>query len=454
MSIIQTIRDKGSWVIFTLLGLALIAFIFMDAGRRDSIFGGGGGTKSVGSVNGSSIKNETYGARIEALRKIYGERQQVTEEQINGYVWNSMVNEKLMKSELGSLGFSMSEKELVDFVLGKYGQPNQHIIPFFNHYLPNSGIVDQQTGQLNFQLAERVYRQSLRVAQGDNSEAVSVFKTLLGMAKSEYLMMKHAQLMANSTYVPLWMAKKQMADNNAMGNISYVHVPYTDISDSTPEMKVTDQDLVQYMEKYKYQYQQQESRLIDYVEFDFTPTGSDSADLRNELTTQKEELRNAKDSLSGNYVTSKNTRTPYEDKYLRKKDITIKDSSAPFVQGAVFGPYLDPQNQLTVAKITSVKQMNDTVSARHILVQTFDPQNQREIRSEADAKAIIDSAVALYRSGISFDSLAKRFSDDPGSKDSGGLYKAIGLNQFVPEFNEFVFTKNIGDTGVVRTLYG
>lgn len=454
MSIIQTIRDKGSWVMFTLLALALIAFIFMDAGRRDSIFGGNSGNKSVGSVNGSSIKNETYGARLEALRKIYGERQQVTEEQINGYVWNSMVNEKLMKNELNSISFNMSDKELVDFVLGKYGQPNQHIIPFFNHYLPNSGIVDQQTGQLNYQLAERVYRQSLRVAQGENSEAVSVFKTLLGMAKTEFLMMKHAQMMANSTYVPLWMAKKQMADNNTMGNISYVHIPYTDISDSTPEMKVTDQDLVKYMEKNKYQYQQAESRLIDYAQFDFTPTGKDSNDIYVDLLARKEELRNTKDSLSGNYVTSKNTRTPYEDKYVRKKDITIKDSSVPFTQGAVFGPYLDPQNQYTIAKITSVKQLNDTVSARHILVQTFDPQNQREIRTDADAKAIIDSAVAMFRSGISFDSLAKRFSDDPGSKDSGGLYKAIGLNQFVPEFNEFIFNKNIGDTGVVRTLYG
>jgi peptidyl-prolyl cis-trans isomerase D len=452
MSIIQTIRDKGSWVMFTLLALALISFIFMDAGRRDSIFGGGG-NKSVGSVNGTKLNNETYGARTDALRKIYADNKQITETQINGYVWNSMINEKLMKGELNKIGFSMSDKDLVDFVLGKYGQPNQHIVPFFNHYMPGSGVVDQQTGQLNQQMAERAYKQYLRVANGENGEAVAVFKALLGMAKSEFLIMKHGNMMANTTYIPLWMAKKQMTDNNTLANISYVHVPYTDINDSLPEMKVSDDEIVKYMDKRKYMYQQTESRLIDYALFDFTPTSNDSNTLKQQLMVKKEELRNIKDSLSGNFVTTNNSLTPYEDKYLRKKDITIKDSSG-YAQGAVFGPYLDPQNRLTVAKITAVKSLHDTVSARHILVQVFDPNNQKVIREDAEAKSIMDSVLAQYRSGISFDSLARKYSDDPGSKDSGGLYKTIGLNQFVPEFNEFVFNKSIGDTGVVKTIFG
>lgn len=454
MSIIQTIRDKGSWVMFTLLALALIAFIFMDAGRRDSIFGGSGGNKSVGSANGSSIKNETYGARIDALRKIYEGNQQITEEQINNYIWNSMINEKLMKSELSKIGFKMSDKELVDFVLGKYGQPNQHLIPFFNHYFQGSGIVDQQTGQLNQQLAERAYRQYLRRGTGENNEAVAVFKTILDMAKSEFLLMKHGQMLANTTYIPLWMAKKQMGDNNSMANISYVHIPYTDISDSLPEMKISDADIVKYMEKRKYMYQQNESRVIDFALFDFTPTAKDSIALVESLTTKKEELRNTKDSLSGNFITGNNSLTPYEDKYLRRKDITIKGDSTGYTQGAVFGPYLDQQGHYTVAKITSVKSFPDTVGARHILVQVYDPQNQKAVRDEAEAKSILDSVLSQYRSGVSFDSLARKYSDDQGSRDSGGLYKSIGLNQFVPEFNEFIFTKNIGDTGVVRTMFG
>jgi peptidyl-prolyl cis-trans isomerase D len=453
MSIIQTIRDKGSWVIFTLLALALIAFIFMDAGKQGSLFGGGGGNKSIGSVNGSSLKNETYGARTEALRKIYGDNQRVTEEQINGYIWNSMVNEKLMKDELNKIGFSMSDKELVDFIFGKYGQPNQHIVPFFTHYFPGSEIVNPQTGQLNQQMADQVYRQYIRGGRSDN-EMATVFNTIKGMARAEFLMMKHSQVMANTVYVPLWMAKKQMADNNSMANISYVQVPYTDISDSIPEMKVSDDDIVKFMEKRKYMYQQDENRVMDYTMFDFTPTGKDSLTIFQTMVTKKEELRNTKDSLAGNYVTNNNSLTPYQDKYFRKKELTIKGDSSGYNQGAVFGPYIDQQGNYSIAKITAVKTLPDTVSARHILIQTYDPRQQKITREESEAKSLMDSVIALYRKGISFDSLARKYSDDGGSKDSGGLYKSIGLNQMVPEFNEFVFTKNIGDTGVVKTDFG
>lgn len=455
MSIIQTIRDKGSWVMFVLLALALISFIFMDAGRRDSIFGRGGGNKNIGSVNGSSLKTETFAERADALRKVYADNAQVTEEQIRSFVWNSMVNEKLMKNELDKVGFSMSEKDLVDFALGKYGQPNQHVIPFFNHYFKGSGIVDEQSMQLNAQLAERAYRQYLRKPNGANNEAVSVFKTLLGMVRNEFLLARQGQMMANTVYVPLWMAKRQMADNNTLANISYVNIPYTDVSDSLPEVKVTDEDLVKYMQKNPLMYQQEENRTIDYTIFDFKPTESDSNSIRETLLTKKEELRNIKDSLAGNFVTSNNTATPYTDQYVRKAALQIKGDSTGFVQGAVYGPYLDEQKRYNIAKITAVRSMPDTVSARHILIQTFDPRAQQYLRDDATALAMMDTVRNLYRSGtISFDSLAKRYSDDGGSKDSGGLYKAIGLNQFAPEFNEFIFTKNVGDTGVVKTIYG
>lgn len=454
MSIIQTIRDKGSWVMFVLLGLALISFIFMDAGSRDSIFGGGGGNRTIGSVNGSKLKTETFAERVDALRKIYAENQQVTEEQIQNFVWSSMVTEKLMKSELNGIGFKMSDKDLVDYALGKYGQPNQHVVPFFNHYFKGTGIVDEQSGQLNQPMAERAYRQALRRPNGQNDEAVSVFKTLLGMVRDEFLMAKHGQMMSNTSYVPMWMAKKQMADNNSLSNISFVTIPYTDVNDSLPEVKVTDDDIIKYMQRSPGIYQQEEGRTIDYTLFDFKPTEKDSIEVKESLLTKKAEFEGTKDSLAGNYVTSNNTATPFTDQYVRKKDILIKGDSA-YVQGRVYGPYLDDQKRYTMAKITAIKSMPDTVSARHILVQTFDPQAQRFIRDDAAARAIMDTVRTLYRSGaITFDSLAKRFSDDGGSKDSGGLYKAIGLNQFVPEFNEFIFTKNVGDTGVVKTTFG
>jgi len=452
MSIIQTIRDKGSWVMFGLLALALISFIFMDAGRRSSIFGGGG-SKSIGSVNGSRLKTETYAERTDALRKIYTENPGVTDAQINSYVWNAMVNEKLMKDELNKLSFKMSDKDLLDYALGKFsGQPALHIVPFFTHYFKGSQIVDEQTGQLNQQMAQQAYNQSLRKTNGQNNEAVAVFNTLLEMAKVDFLVRKHGQIMNNTVYVPLWLAKKQMADNNTLANISYVHIPYTDINDSIPEMKISDEDIVKYMEKNKDRYQQVESRQIDYTLFDFKPTSKDSNDIKDGLLVKKAELEKVSDSLSGNFVTSNNTLTPFNENYVRQKDIQVKGDSV-FIKGKVYGPYLNMQNQFAIAKITEIQNMPDTVSARHILIKTYDPQNQQSIRSDKDARLLMDTVVNLYKSGLTFDSLARRFGED-ATRDSGGLMKDIALNGTVPEFNKFIFTKNVGDTGVVKTIFG
>jgi len=53
MSIIQRIRDKGAWVLFGIIALALIAFILQDGVRQ-----GGGlftNTTVLGEVNGQTL---------------------------------------------------------------------------------------------------------------------------------------------------------------------------------------------------------------------------------------------------------------------------------------------------------------------------------------------------------------------------------------------------------------
>ncbi len=50
MSVIQTIRDKGAWILFTFIALALIAFIMQDSslgGPSNSVY-----QCDIGNVNG------------------------------------------------------------------------------------------------------------------------------------------------------------------------------------------------------------------------------------------------------------------------------------------------------------------------------------------------------------------------------------------------------------------
>jgi peptidyl-prolyl cis-trans isomerase C len=82
----------------------------------------------------------------------------------------------------------------------------------------------------------------------------------------------------------------------------------------------------------------------------------------------------------------------------------------------------------------------EEVKASHILVK--DEAQAKEI-----AKKLID--------GGNFEALAKEFSEDPGSKDKGGVLGFFGRGQMVKEFELVAFTMEKGETSQpVKTQFG
>jgi peptidyl-prolyl cis-trans isomerase C/foldase protein PrsA len=87
-------------------------------------------------------------------------------------------------------------------------------------------------------------------------------------------------------------------------------------------------------------------------------------------------------------------------------------------------------------------------SVRHILILT-------ENRKPEEALKIANDLEEKLKKGEDFATLAKEHSEDPGSKDNGGLYKDAYVNQWVPEFKEAALTQKIGEIGPpVKTSYG
>ena len=89
--------------------------------------------------------------------------------------------------------------------------------------------------------------------------------------------------------------------------------------------------------------------------------------------------------------------------------------------------------------------------ARHILIQV--PQGA-DAKTDATAKAKAEALLKQIQGGANFADLAKKNSDDPGSKDSGGELGFAQRGRMVPEFDNAIFTQKIGDTKIVKTQYG
>ena len=99
----------------------------------------------------------------------------------------------------------------------------------------------------------------------------------------------------------------------------------------------------------------------------------------------------------------------------------------------------------------------ETVTVRHILIKTPTPGPDGKVDQKAvdAAKAKADDIDKQLKAGANFADLAKKYSDDPGSAQQGGLLPPITRGRTVPEFEQAAFNTPKGQmTGVIRTSYG
>jgi peptidyl-prolyl cis-trans isomerase C len=96
----------------------------------------------------------------------------------------------------------------------------------------------------------------------------------------------------------------------------------------------------------------------------------------------------------------------------------------------------------------------ESFSTRHILVGTK-PQGDGKALTDEEAKAKALKIQQELKEGKAFEAAAKEYSDDPGSKDKGGLYENTPFGRFVPEFEKAVRAQPAGTVGdPVKSQFG
>jgi peptidyl-prolyl cis-trans isomerase D len=89
--------------------------------------------------------------------------------------------------------------------------------------------------------------------------------------------------------------------------------------------------------------------------------------------------------------------------------------------------------------------------SRHILIKLAP---NADAKADAAAKAKADDILKQLKGGANFADLAKKNSDDPGSKDSGGELPFAQHGAMVPEFDKAIFSQKIGDIEIVKSQFG
>jgi peptidyl-prolyl cis-trans isomerase D len=96
-------------------------------------------------------------------------------------------------------------------------------------------------------------------------------------------------------------------------------------------------------------------------------------------------------------------------------------------------------------------QVPEQAKSRHILISV--PESA-DAKTDAAAKAKAESVLKQLQAGGSWTDLAKKYSDDPGSKDQGGELGFAQRGKMVPEFDKAIFTQKIGDIAIVKSSFG
>ena len=89
--------------------------------------------------------------------------------------------------------------------------------------------------------------------------------------------------------------------------------------------------------------------------------------------------------------------------------------------------------------------------SRHILIKLAP---NADAKTDAEARAKADDVLKQLKGGANFADLAKKYSDDPGSKDSGGELPFAQHGTMVPEFDKAIFSQKIGDIAIVKSQFG
>ena len=112
---------------------------------------------------------------------------------------------------------------------------------------------------------------------------------------------------------------------------------------------------------------------------------------------------------------------------------------------------LNGATAITDEDILAAYNEDKTASVRHILLMTQGKSDSAKTEIRKKMEGILEEA----KNGADFAKLAEKYTEDPGSRDKGGLYEDFTKGRMVKPFEDAAFSVPVGEiSDIVETRYG
>ncbi len=438
-----------------IVGLALFAFV-LDPSSIQNFFSSSK-VNLIGQINGEDIDRDEFAQQVEAYKTQSGGK--ATQMQAVNAVWNSMVSEKIFKSQLEKAGIVVGEKDIWDAMVA---------LP----EIQNSQLFKNEINLFDEEKLKEYIANMKDEAETGNTQAWSNWLATEKSIKDNLERQAYSLLVSVGLGASLKEGERDYMFNNTKMDAKFVFVPYTSIPDSLG--LVSKDEIQEYLKENSKRFKPEATRSLKYVKFDILPSDADNVELKNiveSFINDKEEYSNAAKAtvkIAGLKNTSdyeaflNDTKSDLsiDNSYKFKNQLPATISAAIFEAsvGDVVGAYKD-NGHYKISKIVETLQLPDSVKSSHIIVPYAGTTRSTSTKTKEEARSTIDSIYALVKNNkTKFTEIADEVNSD-GTKGKGGDIGWVRKDQafstgFDKDFADFIYKNKEGSIDVVETAFG
>ena len=427
MASLNTLRTRGGLIVSVVIGLALFSFLLGDFMSSGSSYMNANQTE-VGEINGTTIDYVEYsnaGNNFTEIVKMISGKDALSndeQEQAQNMAWESLILQYSYKPGFEDLGLALGDEELVDMVNGMYRSP---VISNF--------FVNPQTGSFDPMMIKG-FLSNLDMDPSGRSSLI--WSYLKGEMNNQRQMSKYLNLIAKGTYITDIEVANNVTTANSTYSARYISQEYRSIADST--INISNSEIKDYYSKHENMFKQDGSRDIEYVVFDLLPSIADYEDAAVHIKEIAKEFQASENPMQ---YASLNSHSSVDKKFYKSTELDEAVATALYNNpDAVYGPVMKG-DEYTVSRLASMKNLPDSLGARHILL------------SHEDQK-VADSIVTVLKDGGDFIALSKQFSTDNAANNDGGDLGVFTPEAMIPAFSDACIAEKVGSIFTVKTDFG